>query len=122
VIERENVSFIKLKAKVVRQSARSTIVQWQTPDGSWSASDYTYPASIATAEIGGKEVRMSDLAPKQAVNVYIGQPGNWMFAEAAPEPRPVALPKTATQVPLLAVLGGLLILSGSAVSFARTRL
>ena len=124
VVEREIVRFIKLKAKVVRQNANSTIVQWQLPDGSWSASDHTYPASGAKAEIGGREVRISDLAPKQAVNVYIVQEGNWMVAEdAAPasEPKPVTLPKTATQVPLFALLGGLLILSGGAVSFVRTR-
>jgi len=32
------------------------------------------------------------------------------------------LPTTATQVPLFALLGGLFILLGGAVSFARTRL
>jgi len=119
VVEREGRSFVKLKAKVVRQSANSTIVQWQLPDGSWSDSDYTYPASGATAEIGGKEVMMPDLAPKQAVNVYLVQQGNWMIVEA--ESKPVTLPNTATRVPLLAFLGGLLILLGGATSFARRR-
>jgi hypothetical protein len=138
VVERDTVSFVKLKARVVRQSVNSTIVQWQLPDGSWSASDRTYPPYGATAEIGGKEVRISDLAPKQEVNVYVMQEGNWTVAEVvaaptaapapapraapAPEPMPAALPSTATQVPLFALLGGLLILLGGAVSFVRTRL
>jgi LPXTG-motif cell wall-anchored protein len=144
VVERGSMSYVKLKAKVVRQSVNSTIVQWQLPDGSWTASDRTYPPYGATAEIGGKEVRIADLAPKQEVNVYVMSEGNWTLAEtaaapmaapaaaapapapmaAAPasEPKPMALPKTATQVPLFALLGGLLILLGGAVSFVRTRL
>jgi LPXTG-motif cell wall-anchored protein len=143
VVERGATSYVKLKAKVVRQSVTSTIVQWQLPDGSWTASDRTYPPYGATAEIGGKEVRIADLAPKQEVNVYVMSEGNWSLAEVAaapmaapaaaaaapapraapaPEPKPMALPKTATQVPLFALLGGLLILLGGAVSFVRTRL
>ena len=43
-------------------------------------------------------------------------------AAPAPEPMPRALPKTATQVPMFALLGGLLILLGGAVSFVRMRL
>lgn len=141
VVDRGNASFVKLKARVVRQSVTSTIVQWQMPDGSWSESDRTYPPYGATAEIGGKEVRIADLAPRQEVNVYLSKENNWVVEEdvaapapvaaapapapqaaPAPEPRPVALPTTATQVPLFALLGGLLILLGGAVSFVRTRL
>ena len=142
VVEKSGVTFVKLKARVVRQSVNSTIVQWQMPDGSWSDSNRTFPPRGATAEIGGREVRISDLAPRQEVNVYIMKEGNWEAVEVAeapamapepapvaapapkpaPEPMPVALPKTATQVPLFALLGGLLILLGGAVSFVRTRL
>lgn len=143
IIEEENVSMLKLRARVVRQSVNSTIVQWQMPDGSWTNPDRTYPPYGATAKIGGKEVRISDLAPKQEVNVYIVSEGNWTVAEVAapaapkpaaapapaprkaapaPAPMPRTLPKTATQVPMFALLGGLLILLGGAVSFVRTRL
>lgn len=41
--------------------------------------------------------------------------------EPEPEPEPVALPTTATQVPAFALLGGLLLLLGGAVSFVRNR-
>jgi len=141
IVERGSASAVRLKARVVRQSINSTIVQWQFPDGSWSDPDRTYPPYGATAEIGGKEVRISDLAPKQELNVYIISENNWEVAEMAeaapapapapapaaapapaPEPMPVALPKTATQVSLFALLGGLLILLGGAVSFLRARL
>jgi LPXTG-motif cell wall-anchored protein len=141
IVERNSAMFAKLKARVVRQSVNSTIVQWQLPDGSWTTPDRTYPPYGATAEIGGKEVRISDLAPKQEVNVYVISEGNFTVAEVvapaaaaapapmaapaqaapAPEPKPMALPKTASQVPLFALLGGLLILLGGAVSFVRTR-
>jgi len=141
VVEKRGSEAVKLRSRVVRQGVNSTIVQWQTPDGSWTPSERRFPARGATAEIGGQEVRISDLAPRQEVNVYIPMAGNWSLPAAAPvaaaaapppppppapapepEPEPVAMPTTATQVPLFALLGGLLILLGGAVSFARTRL
>jgi LPXTG-motif cell wall-anchored protein len=142
IIEEEGTSVVKLHARVVRQSVNNTIVQWQRPDGSWTDSNRAWPPRGATARIAGKDVRISDLAPKQEVNVYIMSEGNWTIAEVsapttprrvaaapaprkaapAPEPMPRALPKTATQVPMFALLGGLLILLGGAVSFVRTRL
>ena len=138
VVEKGGATAVKLTARVVRQGVNSTVVQWQHPDGSWSASERRFPERGATAEIGGQTARISELAPRQVVNVYIPMAGNWSLpapaaaaapapapapvAAPAPEPEPVALPTTATQVPLFALLGGLLILLGGAVSFARTRL
>ena len=138
VVEKRGIETVKLTARVVRQSVNSTIVQWQQPDGSWSAAERRYPERGATAEIGGQEVKIADLAPRQVVNVYLPVGEAWslppepMAAAAAPppppppapepEPEPEALPTTATQVPLFALLGGLFILLGGAVSFARTRL
>jgi hypothetical protein len=139
VVDKRGTQAVKLHARVVRQSVNSTVVQWQLPDGSWSSAERRYPARGATAEIQGQTVRISDMAPRQEVNVYVPQAGNWSLpappvaAAAAPppppparapepEPEPVALPTTATQVPLFALLGGLFILLGGAVSFARTRL
>ena len=139
IVEKGGTEAIKMTARVVRQSVNSTIVQWQLPDGSWSDPNRRYPERGATAEIGGQTVRIRELAPRQEVNVYIPMAGNWSFPAPAvaaaapppaprpvpapaPEPEPEALPTTATQVPLFALLGGLLILLGGAVSFARTRL
>jgi hypothetical protein len=137
VVEKGGAPAVKLTARVVRQGVNSTVVQWQHPDGSWSASERRFPERGATAEIGGQTARISELAPRQVVNVYIPRSGNWSLPAPAaapaprapapapapePEPEPVALPTTATQVPLFALLGGLLILLGGAVSFARTRL
>ncbi|MFC1740347.1 hypothetical protein ACFL0N_02565 [Pseudomonadota bacterium] len=138
VVDKRGTMAVKLTARVVRQGVNSTIVQWQMPDGSWSASERRFPERGATAEIGGQSVRIAELAPRQEVNVYIPMTGNWSLPAPAPvaaaapapapapapepEPEPEALPTTATQIPLFALLGGLLILLGGAVSFARTRL
>jgi len=132
----------KFRARVVRQSVNSTIVQWQLPDGSWSPAQRRYPASGFRAQVEGKEVRIFDLPERQEVNVYVPAGESWSMpvAEAAaaapvaaahvavaepepePEPAPAMLPTTATQMPLLALLGGLFILLGGAVGIARMRL
>jgi hypothetical protein len=142
VMEKRGTQAVKLRARIVRQGVNSTIVQWQRPDGSWAPSERRYPERGATAEIGGQEVAIADLAPRQEVSVYIPAAGNWSLpapapaaaaappppppppppAEPEPEPEPVALPTTATQVSLFALLGGLFILLGGAIGVARMRL
>jgi hypothetical protein len=140
VVEKNGVKSVKMTARVVRQSINSTIVQWQQPNGKWSPAQRRYPERGATAEIAGKTVAIADLAEGQEVNVYVPMANNWSLPaapaaaaapppppppppapEPEPEPAPAALPTTATQVPLFALLGGLLILLGGAVSFVRTR-
>lgn len=136
VVERNGENYAKLRAKIVRQGVNSTVVQYQRPDGSWSASERVFPAGFE-ALIGGTEVKIADLAPRQELNVYIRGEGNFSVPAPAaepvavavapppppePEPEPVALPTTATQLPLLALLGGLLVLMGGLVSVVRTRL
>lgn len=140
VLEKNGTLAAKFHARVVRQSVNSTIVQWQLPDGSWSAAQRRYPARGALAEIGSQEVRITDLADRQEVNVYLPVGGLWTLPveeemaaaapppppppapEPEPEPEPEMLPTTATQIPAFALLGGLLLLLGGAVSFVRTRL
>ena len=136
VVDKQGTQAVKMKARVVRQGVNSTVVQWQLPDGSWSPAERRYPERGATAEIQGQTVRISEMAPRQEVNVYVPMADNWSLPAPpaaapappppppapAPEPEPEALPTTATQVSLFALLGGLFILLGGAVSFARTRL
>ena len=141
VVEKQGATAVKMRARIVRQGVNSTIVQWQLPDGSWSASQRRYPERGATAEIAGQEVKIADLAARQELNVYVPMEGNWSLpvaapaaaaapppppppppAEPEPEPEPVALPTTATQVPMFALLGGLFILMGGLIGVVRTRL
>ena len=138
VVERNGGTFAKLRARIVRQGVNSTVVQYQRPDGTWSASERVFPEGFE-ALIAGNNVRISDLAPRQEVNVYIKGQDNFALPapvvaaappppppppapEPEPEPEPVALPTTATQLPLFALLGGLLMLMGGLVSVVRTRL
>ena len=137
LVDRNGGTFAKLRARVVRQGVNSTVVQYQHPDGSWSPSQRVFPEGFE-ALIAGKNVRISDLAPRQEVNVYIKGEGNFTLPapvvaaapppppppapEPEPEPEPEALPTTATQLPLFALLGGLLLLMGGLVSVVRTRL
>ncbi|MEJ2401959.1 MAG: hypothetical protein P8Y52_11280 [Xanthomonadales bacterium] len=140
VVEKGGVMAAKFTARVVRQSVNSTIVQWQLPDGSWSASQRRFPERGSVAEISGETVRITDLAARQEMNVYLPVGEYWTLPapepeaaaapppppppapEPEPEPEPAALPTTATQVPAFALLGGLLLLLGGAVSFVRNRL
>jgi hypothetical protein len=137
VVERNGGTFAKLRARIVRQGVNSTVVQYQRPDGTWSASERVFPEGFE-ALIAGKSVRIADLAPRQELNVYIKGEDNFTIPapvaaaapppppppapEPEPEPEPVALPTTATQLPLFALLGGLLLLMGGLVSVVRTRL
>jgi hypothetical protein len=140
VIERNGQTSAKFRARVVRQSVNSTIIQWQLPDGSWSDAQRRYPESGFMATVGDDPVRVLDLPARQEVNVYVPAGEAWSvpapeaapmaaapvaaaaMPEPEPEPEPAMLPTTATQVPMLALLGGLLVLLGGAISFVRTRL
>ena len=90
VVEKGGVNAAKFTARVVRQSVNSTIVQWQLPDGSWSAAQRRYPDRGSFAEIGGQTVRISELAARQEMNVYLPEGGYWTLP--APEPEPAVAP------------------------------
>mgnify|MGYP000010569007 CR=1 FL=1 len=144
VVEKRGQQMARMTARVVRQSVNSTIVQWQRPDGSWSPSERRYPDRGFMAEIGGSNVKISDLPARQEVNVYVAATDMWSVSAPAavaapaaaavpapaaapapapaPEPAPVMLPATATQLPMLALLGGLLVLLGGAFGLLRSRM
>jgi len=147
VVEKNGQPVAKFKARVVRQSVNSTIIEWQRPDGSWTDAQRRFPERGFMAEVGDKPARILDLPARQEVNVYVPAGDSWTVPvaeeapaapvaaaaapvaaavvaepEPEPEPAPAMLPTTATQVPMLALLGGLLVLLGGAVGFVRTRL
>lgn len=141
VVERSDGNmYAKFRVRVMRQGASSTVIRYQKPDGTWSPSERVFPPRGFTATIDDEEVMIRDLSPNQEVNVYVTQAGNWSVPaaepaaapppppppppppEPEPEPEPEMLPTTASQVPLLALLGGLLILMGGVVNLVRTRL
>lgn len=89
VVERDGAWYARLRAKVVRQGAASTVVRWQNSDGSFGSSERAYPPEGMTAFVDDKEVQISQLLPNQEVNVYVVDEGNFALpmleGEAASE-------------------------------------
>jgi len=141
VVERNGAWYAKMRAKIVRHSASSTLVRYQKENGVWSTAERTYPPRGMTAEIDGQDVEISKLQPGQEVNVYVldedyfkvpsqvaaapaaapAAPAPAADPAPAPEPAPAMLPKTASQTNWLAVLGTLLILLGGVSAVFRSR-
>jgi len=146
IVQRDGNYFAKVQARIVRQGARSTVVRFRQPDGSWSTSERAHPPRGFRADIAGRDVAVSQLAAGQEVNIYYGpqSPNTFTLAsyqdaapqevepmevavmeEPAPEPEPAAepamLPTTAGQTGWLAILGALLLLSGVVARVASKR-
>lgn len=142
IVNRDGNYFAKAQARVVRQSVNSTVVQFRRPDGGWSPSERAHPPRGFRADIGGTEVRISDLAPRQEVNIYYGPQSPVTFtlagyqdaapeevaplevvtAEPEPEPAPTMLPRTAGQTGWLAIFGGMLLLLAGLTRVVRNRM
>jgi len=139
VVQRDGAWYARMRAKVVRQGATSTVVRYQDQNGDFGASERTYPPRGFTAQIDGKDVKISDLPPGQEVNVYVISENNFtvrtasapaaapvmveeeVVEEVVEEPAPAMLPTTAGQTYWLAILGTLLVLMGGIVHAVRSR-
>ena len=77
VVQRDGAWYARMRAKVVRQGASSTVVRWQNTDGTWGASERTYPPRGFMASVDGQDVQISQLQPGQEVNVYVIDEGNF---------------------------------------------
>lgn len=140
VVMRNGAWFAKMEAEVAAQHTGRTTYSWVLPDGTLSERQQTsHDNRDFVTMIDGEPVMLKDLAVKQRVNVYLGNT-YWSLPEpeavavaVAPEPEPVAepepmpepepapvmLPTTGSQLNWLAVIGGLFLLLGGAVRFAR---
>ena len=151
VVQRNGAWYARMRAKVVRQGATSTVVRWQNPDGSFGSSERAYPPKGMAAYLGDEEVQITDLQPNQEVNVYVIDEGNFTLpataaapaaaapaapaaastaaapaappppAAAEPEEEPAALPTTSGQTYWFAILGAMLLLLAGAVHVVRSR-
>jgi hypothetical protein len=139
VVERNGEWYAKASAQIVAQRPAGTYYRYVLPDGSLSEVDLVAPENEDfVANIDGQPVMVKDLQVRQKVNLYLGDtfwslPEPEPVAMAAPEPEPVAepepmaepepapvmLPTTAGQFGWLAVIGGLFLLLGGALRFAR---
>lgn len=129
VIERDGSQFAKYTAEIQRVRGNTVYAKFKLPDGSKTDTySFDMPAD-ARVEVGGRQYRYRDLMPKQELNIYLPE-GRWevhvphsddfatasavavatpMLAADADESDMVAmLPKTASPLPLIGMLGGLL--------------
>lgn len=79
MVQRGPEWFAVIQVKIVRHGANSTVVRFREPDGSWSSVERVYPPRGFAAEIGGKEVTISQAAPGQELNVYASSQGGENF-------------------------------------------
>lgn len=135
IIERDGERYAKFEAEVVSQSPSGTYVRYTLQDGSKTPSRKVNPPAGFEAMIEGRPVAIPDLQPRQTVRIYLpkssfAQPEPEPMAAAAPppppppppepEPEPV-MPTTAGSAGWLAIIGGLFLLMGGALRFARQR-
>ena len=139
VVEREGRPFVKLQAEVVRvrSASRSVTLRFKDRSGDYGPRVSVTPASPVNVILGGEKVRLRDLARGQEINIYL-PPDRWALAhldetdDAAPvsmttfeepEEEDVAaeLPRTASSLPWLGLLGLLSLSAGVALGLRRTR-
>ena len=134
IVNRDGHDFVRMHAKVRNQTMSGPYISYSRPDGSWGKVRKANPPGGLHAMIDGQEIPVNKLVKNQEVNVYVGE-DYWsapVEIVAAPveevvvveeifEPEPVALPTTASNMPLLALFGGLLLMLGGVVRSVRNR-
>ncbi len=136
IVIRDGKPYAKFEAEVVSQSPSGTYVRYTLNDGSKTPSRKIEPPEGFEALIGGTPIAIPDLKPRQVVHVYLPERA-WappaepepVAAAAPPPPPPPApepepepmMPTTAGNAGWLAIMGGLFLLLGGALRFARQR-
>lgn len=130
VLEKNGAIYARVQVELLRVSGRTLTFKMLNADGT-TAGNYSQTVDTSwRANIGGREYRPRDLSRGQMLNVYM--PGDrWAVIhedEDGPDAEDLVplelapmLPKTATVLPLLAGLGGGLMLLGAALGWVRRR-
>jgi hypothetical protein len=138
---REGKQFAHFQARIRSVRGNTVEAEFKMPDGTYSRPITVTPDSSSRVRIAGQNYRWSELSRGQELDVYL-PPDRWelvvptdpssQFA-AAPavttlaiaQPAPVVaantLPRTASALPLVGALGGLLTVLGFAVAAVRRR-
>jgi hypothetical protein len=126
VVERDGKPYAKFTAEIQRVSGNSVYAKFKLPDGSKTETyRFTMPPE-ARVTIEGREYRYRDVMPRTDVNVYLPEDRfevhvphseDFATASAVAVTTPMAaeeddqmvamLPKTASPVPLIGLLGGI---------------
>ena len=140
MVDRNGGTWAKLTARVVAQTSSGTHFRYRHADGELGPSNKAAMRADFETGVDGRPVKISDVAVRSDVNVYIGS-AYWsvppvevaeVMEEAAPpppppppapepepEPEPEMLPTTASSMPLLALFGSLFLVLGGALRFSR---
>ena len=137
---RDGRQYAHFQARIRSVRGNTVEAEFKMPDGTYSRPISVTPNPDSRVRIAGQSYRWRDLSRGQELDVYL-PPDRWEIAvptdseqfAAAPavttlaitEPAPVVaantLPRTASTLPLLGALGGLLTLLGFAVAVIRRR-
>jgi hypothetical protein len=136
VVTREGQQYAHFQARVARVQGNTVEAEFKLPDGTYSRPISVTPAADARVKIQGRTYRYRDLSRGQELDLYV-PPDRWeiavpndpevefvaattvtTFAIAQPAP---SLPRTASPLPLLGALGGLLTALGFVVMTVRRR-
>jgi hypothetical protein len=141
VTRSDGEQYAHFQARITRVRGDTVEAEFKLPDGSYGRPISVTPDSSARVRIAGRNYRYSELSRGQELDVYL-PPDRWELAvasdpavefAAAPtvtlfvlgQPAPTVaantLPRTASPLPLIGVLGGFLTLLGLAVAGIRRR-
>ena len=135
VVTRDGQQYAHFQARVVRVQGNTVEAEFKLPDGTYGRPISVTPNPDSRVKIQGRTYRYRDLSRGQELDVYL-PPDRWEIAVHEPEVEFVAattvttfaiaqpaptLPRTASPLPLLGALGGLLTALGFVVMMVRRR-
>lgn len=144
VVEKSGEQYAKFTAEIDRVSGGRVDLKFLLPDGSYSRVFSFNPPPEARVKIQNRSYRYRDLNRGQQINIYL-PPDRWMFATHTQDaadfeepsvvvistvpvsPAPTSsssmssLPSTASPLPLIGLLGGIVTLMGAGLTVLRRR-
>lgn len=136
VVEMNGETYVKMKVELTRPGAANKLTfKFKNQDGTFGPTHTINPAPEWRANIEGRNYRARDLARGQELDVYL-PPDRWeahvaasdvmvetfvliAITEEEPEPEPVMLPATASNMPLFALFGGLALFAAGLIRVTR---
>jgi hypothetical protein len=138
VVTKDGQQFAHFKARITRVRGNTVEAEFKQPDGTYTRPISFTPAPNARIRIAGQSYRYSDLTRGQELDVYL-PPNRWAVAVpeteepfltarvvtivALEEPSPAfaALPRTASPLTAIGLLGGMLALLAGLARVVRSR-
>lgn len=139
MVDRDGVTYAKLTARVVAQTASGTHLRYRHADGQLGPSHLSTAPNDFETKMSGEPVKMADLpvSKSKSINIYVG--GKYwvdptllveeaiieemveeaIVEEIIEEEMEAELPTTAGPLPWLALFGSLFLILGGALRYSR---